>query len=156
MMDPARHEVPETVTGCRQAGVRTVMITSDHSLTALAIASQIGLAPNEPFIEQDGNYPMFEGHQLETMSNQSLCQIHTSFHPGEAESIFARMAPRHKIRVVSVLKDMGEVVAVTGDGVNDAPGLKKAAIGIAMGIAGTDLGNVFACRSDRVALSQLG
>jgi sodium/potassium-transporting ATPase subunit alpha len=115
------------------------MITGDHPLTALAIARQIGLAPKEPLADPDGDCPAIEGHQVETMSDEALRRLLTPTHPDKAEPIFARMAPRHKMRVVSVLKDMGEVVAVTGDGVNDAPAIKKADIGIAMGIAGTDV-----------------
>ena len=139
MIDPPRHEVPEAIARCRQAGVRTIMITGDHPLTALAIARQIGLAPKESLAEPDGDCPAIEGHQVETMSDETLRRLLTPTRPGKAEPIFARMAPRHKMRVVSVLKDMGEVVAVTGDGVNDAPAIKKADIGIAMGIAGTDV-----------------
>ena len=139
MMDPPRHEVPEAIARCRQAGVRTIMITGDHPLTALAIARQIGLAPKESRTEPVGYCPVIEGHQVETMSDEALRRLLTPTRPGEAEPVFARMAPRHKMRVVSVLKDMGEVVAVTGDGVNDAPAIKKADIGIAMGIAGTDV-----------------
>jgi hypothetical protein len=140
MKDPARHEVPKTVTGCHQAGVRTVMITSDHPLKALAIASQIGLAPKESRTEPVGYSFMIEGHQVETMSDGALRRFLTPINPNKAEPIFSRMAPQHKMHVVSVLKDMGEVVAVTGDRVNDAPGLKKTAIGIAMCIAGTEPG----------------
>jgi sodium/potassium-transporting ATPase subunit alpha len=139
MIDPPRHEVPEAIARCRQAGVRTIMITGDHPLTALAIARQIGLAPKESLTESDGDHPVIEGHQVETMSDEALRLVLTPTHPDKAEPIFSRMAPRHKMRVVSVLKDMGEVVAVTGDGVNDAPALKKADIGIAMGITGTDV-----------------
>jgi sodium/potassium-transporting ATPase subunit alpha len=139
MMDPPRPEVPESIVRCRQAGVRTIMITGDHPLTALAIARQIGLAPKESRTEPAGYCPVIEGHQVETMSDDALRRFLIPAGPGEAEPVFARMAPRHKMRVVSVLKDMGEVVAVTGDGVNDAPALKKADIGIAMGITGTDV-----------------
>jgi sodium/potassium-transporting ATPase subunit alpha len=139
MMDPPRHEVPEAIARCRQAGVRTIMITGDHPLTALAIARQIGLVPKESRTELVGYSPVIEGHQVETMSDEALRRLLTPTRPGEAEPVFARMAPRHKLRVVSALKDMGEVVAVTGDGVNDAPAIKKADIGIAMGIAGTDV-----------------
>jgi sodium/potassium-transporting ATPase subunit alpha len=139
MMDPPRHEVPDAIARCRQAGIRTIMITGDHPLTALAIARQIGLAPKESRIKQVEFSPVIEGQQVETMSEEALHRLLTPSRPGEAEPIFARMAPRHKMRVVSVLKDMGEVVAVTGDGVNDAPAIKKADIGIAMGIAGTDV-----------------
>ena len=139
MMDPPRHEVPEAIARCRQAGVRTIMITGDHPLTALAIARQIGLATEEARTELGEFSPVIEGHQVETMSDEAMRQLLTPTRPGEPEPVFARMAPRHKMRVVSVLKDMGEVVAVTGDGVNDAPAIKKADIGIAMGIAGTDV-----------------
>jgi sodium/potassium-transporting ATPase subunit alpha len=139
MMDPPRQEVPEAIARCRQAGVRTIMITGDHPLTALAIARQIGLAPKKFLTEPDGGDPAIEGYQVETMSDEALRQLLKPTHPDKTEPIFARMAPRHKMRVVSVLKDMGEVVAVTGDGVNDAPAIKKADIGIAMGIAGTDV-----------------
>ena len=139
MMDPPRQDVPEAILRCRQAGVRTIMITGDHPLTALAIARQIGLAPKESRTEPSGYCPVIEGRQVETMSDDALRRLLTPTRPGEAEPVFARMAPRHKMRVVSTLKDMGEVVAVTGDGVNDAPALKKADIGVAMGIAGTDV-----------------
>ncbi|TAK34567.1 MAG: cation-transporting P-type ATPase, partial [Lysobacteraceae bacterium] len=139
MMDPPRHEVPEAIARCRQAGVRVIMITGDHPLTALAIARLIGLAPKESHTGPVGYAPVIEGHQVETMSDEALRRLLTPTRPGEPEPVFARMAPRHKMRVVSVLKDMGEVVAVTGDGVNDAPAIKKADIGIAMGIAGTDV-----------------
>ncbi|THJ21291.1 MAG: cation-transporting P-type ATPase, partial [Nitrospira sp. CG24E] len=139
MIDPPRHEVPEAIARCRQAGVRIIMITGDHPLTALAIARQIGLAPKESHTRPVEFCPVIEGHQVETMSDEALRRLLTPTLPGEADPIFARMAPRHKMRVVSALKDLGEVVAVTGDGVNDAPAIKKADIGIAMGIAGTDV-----------------
>ena len=139
MMDPPRHEVPEAIARCRQAGVRTIMITGDHPLTALAIARQIGLATKESRIEPVEFCPVIEGAQIETMTDEALRRLLVPTGPSKAEPIFARMAPRHKMRVVSVLKDMGEVVAVTGDGVNDAPAIRKADIGIAMGIAGTDV-----------------
>ncbi|NOU10727.1 MAG: cation-transporting P-type ATPase [Nitrospira sp.] len=139
MIDPPRHEVPEAIARCRQAGVRAIMITGDHPLTALAIARQIGLAPQETPTEPDGYCPVIEGHQVETMSDEALRRLLTPTNPGEPEPVFARMAPRHKMRIVSTLKEMGDVVAVTGDGVNDAPAIKKADIGIAMGIAGSDV-----------------
>jgi sodium/potassium-transporting ATPase subunit alpha len=139
LMDPPRHEVPEAIARCRQAGVRAIMITGDHPLTALAIARQIGLAPKETPTEPDGYCPVIEGHQVETMSDDALRRLLTPTNPGEPEPVFARMAPRHKMRIVSTLKAMGDVVAVTGDGVNDAPAIKKADIGIAMGIAGSDV-----------------
>ena len=139
MMDPPRHEVPDAIVRCRQAGVRVIMITGDHPLTALAIARQIGLVPKESSAGPVGYCPVIEGYQVETMSDDALRRLLTPTGADEAEPVFARVAPRHKMRVVSVLKDMGEVVAVTGDGVNDAPAIKKADIGIAMGIAGTDV-----------------
>jgi sodium/potassium-transporting ATPase subunit alpha len=139
MIDPPRQEVPEAISRCRQAGVRAIMITGDHPLTALAIARQIGLSPKETASEPDGYCPVIEGHQVETMSDEALRRLLTPTKPGEPEPVFARMAPRHKMRIVSTLKEMGEVVAVTGDGVNDAPAIKKADIGIAMGIAGSDV-----------------
>ena len=137
MMDPPHREVPDAVARCKRAGIRVVMITGDHPLTALAIARKIGLAPEEA--AAGGMVPVIEGSRLETMSDDALRALLTPSRPGEPDPIFARMAPRHKLRIVSILEDMDEVVAVTGDGVNDAPALKKASIGIAMGVAGTDV-----------------
>ena len=139
MMDPPHREVPEAIAKCRSAGVRIVMITGDHPLTALAIARKIGLVQEEAVMEPAGFVPLIEGAQLDRMSEDHLRQLLTPSRSGEPDPVFARMAPRHKMRVVSTLKGMGEVVAVTGDGVNDAPALKKADIGVAMGIAGTDV-----------------
>ncbi len=139
MMDPPHREVPEAIARCRKAGVRVIMITGDHPLTALAIARQIGLVPKESRTEPAAYTPVIEGHRLDAMTEDALRRLLTPTSPGETEPVFARMAPRHKMRVVSVLKEMGEVVAVTGDGVNDAPALKKADVGIAMGVAGTDV-----------------
>lgn len=139
LMDPPHREVPEAIARCRRAGIRVIMITGDHPLTALAVARKIGLAPEES--EQPGHpfAPVIEGAALDAMSDDALRRLLTPTRPGEPDPIFARMAPRHKLRVVSILEDMDEVVAVTGDGVNDAPALKKASIGIAMGVAGTDV-----------------
>ncbi|HSN03647.1 MAG TPA: cation-transporting P-type ATPase, partial [Nitrospira sp.] len=139
MMDPPHREVPDAIATCRQAGIRVVMVTGDHPLTALAIARKIGLMPDQASQQPTGFVPVIEGTQLDRMSEDHLRQILTPTRSGELDPVFARMAPRHKLRVVSTLKDMGEVVAVTGDGVNDAPALKKANIGVAMGIAGTDV-----------------
>jgi len=139
MMDPPHRNVPEAIATCRRAGVRTIMITGDHPLTALAIAQKIGVVPDVATERPTGFVPVIEGAQLDRMSEEYLRELLTPARPGEPDPVFARMAPRHKMRVVSTLKEMGEVVAVTGDGVNDAPALKKADIGVAMGIAGTDV-----------------
>jgi sodium/potassium-transporting ATPase subunit alpha len=139
MMDPPHREVPEAVARCKRAGIRVVMITGDHPLTALAIARKIGLAPAESEAAARALIPVIEGSRLESMTDDAVRALLTPSRPGEPDPIFARMAPRHKLRIVSILEDMDEVVAVTGDGVNDAPALKKASIGIAMGVAGTDV-----------------
>lgn len=137
LMDPPHREVPEALARTRRAGIRTIMITGDHPLTAHAVAQQIGLIPQRGC--QAGFVPMIDGSQLDGLTDEQLRSLLTPFRPGEPDPVFARMTPRQKMRIVSILKDMGEIVAVTGDGVNDAPALKKADIGIAMGIAGTDV-----------------
>ncbi|MEW6584455.1 MAG: cation-transporting P-type ATPase [Nitrospirota bacterium] len=124
--DPPREEVPEAIRRCREAGIKVIMITGDASRTGVAIAKQIGLARHDPLV--------VEGNLLDKMTDSGLREAIRS-----PELVFARMTPRHKMRIVSALKEEGERVAVTGDGVNDAPALKKADIGIAMGIAGTDV-----------------
>ena len=139
MMDPPHREVPDAIARCRRAGVRVVMITGDHPLTALAIARKIGLAPAQPAPHPTGFVPVIEGAQLDRMTEDHVRQLLTPTRTDEPDPVFARMAPRHKMRIVSLLKDLGNVVAVTGDGVNDAPALKQADIGVAMGIAGTDV-----------------
>jgi sodium/potassium-transporting ATPase subunit alpha len=126
LQDPPRPEVPGAIGKCRDAGVRIIMITGDGSRTALAIAKQIGLV--------QGTALTIEGPAFNQMTDPELTEKLSA-----PEIIFARMTPKHKMRVVSILKDQGEVVAVTGDGVNDAPALKKADIGISMGITGTDV-----------------
>ena len=123
--DPPRPEVPEALKKCRDAGIKVIMITGDAGRTAMAIARQIGLVGENPRI--------VEGPELNDMNDDELKKALAG------EIVFARMTPDHKMRVVSVLKDEGERVAVTGDGVNDAPALKKADIGIAMGLSGTDV-----------------
>ncbi|MFZ3065875.1 MAG: cation-transporting P-type ATPase [Nitrospirota bacterium] len=124
--DPPRPEVSEAIRKCHEAGIKIIMITGDASRTAVAIAKEIGLAKGNPVV--------IEGHEFVRMSDKDLRERLT-----EKEIIFSRMTPKHKMRVVSILKEEGQRVAVTGDGVNDAPALKKADIGIAMGIAGTDV-----------------
>ncbi|MDI6729458.1 MAG: cation-transporting P-type ATPase, partial [Thermodesulfovibrionales bacterium] len=124
--DPPRPEVPDAIRKCHDAGIKVIMITGDGSRTAMAIAREIGLVKGNPVV--------IEGHDFVRMTDRELGKKLS-----EKEIIFARMTPKHKMRVVSILKEEGERVAVTGDGVNDAPALKKADIGIAMGIAGTDV-----------------
>ncbi|GIW35968.1 MAG: haloacid dehalogenase [Meiothermus sp.] len=126
MYDPPRPEVSEAVQKCHQAGIRIVMITGDYGLTALSIARRIGIIQSE-------QPRIVTGLELDTLSDEALRALL------QEEVIFARVAPEHKLRVVAALQQMGQVVAVTGDGVNDAPALKKADIGVAMGIAGTDV-----------------
>jgi magnesium-transporting ATPase (P-type) len=126
MMDPPRPEVAEAVERCRRAGIRTVMITGDYGLTAESIARRIGLV-------HGSSVRIVTGADLDTMSDKDLLDIIAN------EVIFARVAPEHKLRIVTAFQSRGDVVAVTGDGVNDAPALKKADIGVAMGIAGTDV-----------------
>ena len=124
--DPPRPEVPEALRKCNEAGIKVIMITGDGSRTAVAIAREIGLVKGNPSI--------IESHEFNRMNDKELREK-----LAEKEVIFTRMTPKHKLRVVSILKEEGEIVAVTGDGVNDAPALKKADIGIAMGISGTDV-----------------
>jgi sodium/potassium-transporting ATPase subunit alpha len=124
--DPPRPEVPEAIIKCHEAGIKVIMITGDGSRTAVAIAKQIGLIKEDPAV--------IEGLEFNEMSDRDLREKLLG-----KEVLFARMTPKDKLRVVSILKEEGEIVAVTGDGVNDAPALKKADIGLAMGISGTDV-----------------
>ena len=129
MIDPPRPEVREAVAKCRTAGIRPVMVTGDHPLTALHIARDLGIAEEE----RDGKQQVVTGQQLAEMPVDEL-----EAHVGEI-SVFARVSPEHKVKIVEAVKDRGEIVAMTGDGVNDAPALKRADIGVAMGITGTDV-----------------
>jgi sodium/potassium-transporting ATPase subunit alpha len=126
LQDPPRPEVPSAIAKCRAAGVRIIMITGDASRTAMAIARQIGLVGTGAVT--------VDGDEFTRLNDRELRE-----RLGQREVLFTRMTPKHKMRVVSLLKEQGEVVAVTGDGVNDAPALKRADIGIAMGITGTDV-----------------
>jgi magnesium-transporting ATPase (P-type) len=126
MIDPPRPEAAEAVQKCRRAGIRVIMITGDYGLTAESIARNLGIIRTFPA-------QIIAGPELEKMSDEVL-KGHLA-----GEVIFARVAPEQKLRVVTALKEMGHVVAVTGDGVNDAPALKQADIGIAMGMTGTDV-----------------
>jgi Ca2+-transporting ATPase len=125
MIDPPRAEVIEAIAGCKRAGIRVVMITGDHAVTAQAIGRELGI------IDQGGR--VLTGRELEEMDDDQL------FGQVRQISVYARVAPAHKLRITRQLMRHGEIVAMTGDGVNDAPALKAAHIGIAMGITGTDV-----------------
>ncbi|MGG4395949.1 calcium-translocating P-type ATPase, SERCA-type [Paenibacillus thiaminolyticus] len=125
MIDPPRREVREAISLCRRAGIKTVMITGDHQTTAEAIANQLGIIPR-------GGMSV-NGAQLAGMDDDALDKVVDNVY------VYARVSPEHKLRIVKSLQRQGHVVAMTGDGVNDAPAIKAADIGIAMGIAGTDV-----------------
>lgn len=125
MMDPPRIESAEAVKSCRAAGIKPVMITGDHKITASAIAAQIGIL-------QEGDMAV-EGAEIEHLSENELIALVPQV------SVYARVSPEHKIRIVSAWQSLGHIVAMTGDGVNDAPALKRADVGIAMGITGTEV-----------------
>ena len=122
MIDPPRKEVGEAVSQCKKAGIRIVVITGDNRLTAKAVAGQVGITGG-----------VMDGKEIDNMNEKMLCETVKSV------SIFARVSPEHKVRVLKALQSNGSIVAMTGDGVNDAPALKSSDIGIAMGLRGTDV-----------------
>lgn len=124
MIDPPREEVKEAIKLCDKAGIRSVMITGDHKITALAIAKELGLLKKDVAVS---------GAELDEMGPEEFEEL------VEKIEVYARVSPAHKLRVIEALAKKGHVVAMTGDGINDAPALKKADIGVAMGITGTDV-----------------
>ncbi|GLG91835.1 MULTISPECIES: calcium-translocating P-type ATPase, PMCA-type [Clostridia] len=125
MMDPPREESKDAVAECIRAGIKPVMITGDHKVTAAAIAKRIGILKEES--------EACEGADIETMSDEELKNF------VEHISVYARVSPEHKIRIVKAWQEKGNIVSMTGDGVNDAPALKQADVGVAMGITGTEV-----------------
>lgn len=128
MQDPPRPEVKPAVEDCHRAGIRILMITGDYGLTAQSIAEEVGIISGEPC-------QIIKGKELDKLSDEQVKEILR----GDCNVIFARAVPEHKMRIASLLESEDEIVAMTGDGVNDAPALKKADIGVAMGITGTDV-----------------
>jgi Ca2+-transporting ATPase len=133
LYDPPRPEVPEAIRRCHQAGIRVTMVTGDYGLTAQAIAEQIGLLEGPQPASLDP-VRVIEGNHLDRLSDAQLRQLLRY----RRRLVFARMAPEQKLRLVQAYRALGEVVAVTGDGVNDAPALRAADVGVAMGLVGTD------------------
>ncbi len=128
MMDPPRPESADAVARTKRAGIRPVMITGDQKVTATAIARQVGIVDSS-----DADTMVIEGRELSAMTDEEL------YNQVQNVSVYARANPEHKLRIVRQLKAHGEVVALTGDGVNDAPAIKAADIGISMGLTGTDV-----------------
>ena len=125
MIDPPRSEARDAVKICKQAGIRAIMITGDYRDTALAVAMDLGIA--------EGEHQIVTGQELNAMCKDEICQV------VKKASVFARVSPEHKVAIVEAFQANGQIAAMTGDGVNDAPALKKADIGVAMGITGTDV-----------------
>ncbi|MEX2682297.1 MAG: cation-translocating P-type ATPase [Candidatus Sigynarchaeota archaeon] len=126
MIDPPRAEVKDAVRVCKNAGIKAVMITGDHAITAGAIAQELGMLPSNI---NDGHRHIIQGSEIDKVSDKEICEV----------NVFARVSPEHKMRIVKALQQDGNIVSMTGDGVNDAPALKKADAGVAMGITGTDV-----------------
>jgi Ca2+-transporting ATPase len=142
MIDPPRNEVREAVAVTRSAGIRTVMITGDHPLTAIEIARQLGIIDTESNVSQNSGIQRLQtlnsgrvltGAEIENLSFNELKNV------VDDVQVFARVSPEHKLKIVQALQERGHIVSMTGDGVNDAPALKRADIGVAMGITGTDV-----------------
>ena len=127
MIDPERPEAAKAVAVAKEAGIRPIMITGDHQDTAEAIAKRLGI------IEDDGQDHVFTGAELNELSDEEFQKVFKQY------SVYARVSPEHKVRIVKAWQNEGKVVAMTGDGVNDAPSLKTADIGIGMGITGTEV-----------------
>lgn len=127
MIDPPRPEVPKAIRVAKEAGIKVVMVTGDHKDTAMSIAKQIGI------IESDDDSLALTGSDLDKMSDDELYEV------ADKVVVYARVSPEHKLRIVKALKRRGHIVAMTGDGINDAPSVKVADIGIAMGIRGSDV-----------------
>jgi Ca2+-transporting ATPase len=123
LWDPPRSEVPEAINLAQEAGIRVVMITGDHPATALAVANEVGIPPSR----------VLTGFEVENFTDEALREA------ARHANVFARVTPEHKLRIVEALQGKGEVVAVTGDGVNDAPALKRSDVGVAMGERGSDV-----------------
>jgi cation-transporting ATPase F len=130
MLDPPRPEAARAVETCQKAGIRVKMITGDHAVTAASIADQVGLYRND---DATSRRAVLSGEELDTFSDRELVDA------VQATAVFARVSPEHKLRLVQALQARGEVVAMTGDGVNDAPALRRANIGVAMGLGGTEV-----------------
>jgi Ca2+-transporting ATPase len=135
MIDPPRDEARQAIRACRDAGIRTVMITGDHKLTAAAVARELELLTDGNGDGRDRGAPgrVLEGRDLDRLSEADLAQV------VDGVAVYARVSPEHKMKIVAAWKSQEHVVAMTGDGVNDAPALKRADIGVAMGITGTDV-----------------